>query len=88
MTPGDIPITCVGGLAIQNLIWILRCTKKTHLGRVAIMCLHNMCDKGFNAGMIDSGLISVLGTLAVKKWPDEEIPKTSRPSRSGPTRGA
>ena len=52
------------------------------------MCLRNICDKGFNADMIDFGLISVLGTLAVKKWPDEEIPKTSRPSRSGPTRGA
>jgi hypothetical protein len=39
------------------------------------MCLRNICDKGFNADMIDFGLISVLGTLAVKKWPDEEIPE-------------
>lgn len=36
---GNVPVSCANGLAIQNLIKILRHTKKTRIVRVAIMCL-------------------------------------------------
>ena len=73
---GDgVPACCINGDAIKRLIQVLRHSKKTRVVRVALMCLRNMTNKGFNADIVDFGAVEVLNTLGAKKWPDEEIPE-------------
>ena len=73
---GDsVPANCINGEALKRLIQVLRHSKKTRVVRVALMCLRNMLNKGFNADIVDFGAVDVLNTLSAKKWPDEEIPE-------------
>ena len=71
---GDVPACCINGEATKRLVQILRYNKTTRIIRVALMTLRNLIGKGFNAELIDFGVIDVLNSLCTKKFPDEDIP--------------